>query len=40
MLKTIRSIRPAQIVWGYWKEVLAIEEDAILMDVEYVEVIL
>ena len=32
------ELRPAEVVLGYWKEVLMIEEDAILFDPEYVEV--
>ena len=29
------ELRPAEIVWAYWDEALAIEEDAVRMDVEY-----
>lgn len=34
---SISSFRPDAIIIGYWKEVLAIEEDAEIYEVEYLE---
>ena len=31
------DLRPAEIIWGYWAQVVAIEEDAHRLDVLYFE---
>lgn len=31
------EMRPSEIVWGYWMEVLCIEEDAIRLPVQWIE---
>jgi hypothetical protein len=31
------ELRPAEIVWAYWAEVLALEENAIRLQPEYLE---
>lgn len=33
----ISEFRPDQIIIGYWREVLAIEEDAEMLEVEHLE---
>lgn len=30
-----KEMRPSEIVWAYWKEILVIEEDAYLLDPAY-----
>jgi hypothetical protein len=35
--RLIQDVRPSEIVWGFWKEVLCIEENADLLTVEYLE---
>lgn len=37
-MNAIYELRPAEIVWAYWAEVLCIEENAILLAPEYLEV--
>lgn len=34
-----KELRPSEVVWAFWAEVLALEEDAIRMEVLYLEVI-
>lgn len=33
-----KELRPSEVVWAFWAEVLALEEDAIRMEIEYVGV--
>jgi hypothetical protein len=30
------ELRPAEVIWNYWQEVLVIEEDADLLEPEYI----
>lgn len=34
----IKELRPSEIVNAYWRETIVIEEDAEMLNVEYVEV--
>lgn len=31
------ELRPSEILWAYWDQVLAIEEDALRLQAEYLE---
>jgi hypothetical protein len=32
-----KELRPSEVVWAYWAQVLAIEEDALRMEPQYME---
>lgn len=34
---TISDFRPDGVIVGYWKEIIHIEEDAVILPVEYLE---
>ena len=33
------ELRPSEIIWAYWAELLAIEEDALRLEPEYMEAV-
>lgn len=33
----MKDLRPPAIVWAYWKEIMVIEEDAVLLEPAYLE---
>lgn len=32
-----KELRPSEVVWAYWAEVLSLEEDSIRLEIEYIK---
>jgi len=36
-MNPLHEPRPSEIIWAYWAEVLALEEDSIRLEIEYIK---